>query len=203
MPGRFGQKTDRRQSAEPEHILQCELVAWIRLIVVSGFIPHDGGIADSIIRGRVPGEEWGLIHSIPNGGKRQYGVAVKMWAEGQVAGAPDLFWALARCGYHGLYLETKVDTVVPRKGKMVRYRTDLSEEQRKFKAAVERQGFAHRTYRSFDEGRRILLDYYFERLKAEDPGPVVTQKKPQADIARLAVARNRRENGNPRSRPRK
>lgn len=48
-----------------------------------------------------------LLFSIPNGGKRNIITASRMKAEGQVAGVPDLMLAVARKGYHAMFIEMK------------------------------------------------------------------------------------------------
>ena len=55
--------------------------------------------------GRWP--ELALLHAIPNGGKRNITVAVKLKAEGVKAGIPDVCLPVARGGWHGLYIELK------------------------------------------------------------------------------------------------
>ena len=47
------------------------------------------------------------IFAIPNGGLRNIVVAKKLKAEGVKAGVPDIFLAVARGGYHGLFIEMK------------------------------------------------------------------------------------------------
>lgn len=49
-----------------------------------------------------------LLHSIPNGGKRNLREAVRLKKEGALAGVLDIFLPVARGGYHGLYIEMKV-----------------------------------------------------------------------------------------------
>ena len=51
---------------------------------------------------------YGLIFAIPNGGQRSKAQAGKLKAEGVKAGVPDLCLPLARHGYHGLFIELKV-----------------------------------------------------------------------------------------------
>lgn len=51
---------------------------------------------------------WGLCFAIPNGGHRNKATAGKLKAEGVKAGVPDLFLPVARHGYHGLFVELKV-----------------------------------------------------------------------------------------------
>ena len=49
-----------------------------------------------------------LLHSIPNGGKRNLIEAVRMKREGVKAGVSDIFLPVARGEFHGLYIELKV-----------------------------------------------------------------------------------------------
>jgi len=48
------------------------------------------------------------VFAIPNGGHRHKATAAKLKAEGVKAGVPDLFLPVARGGYHGLFMETKI-----------------------------------------------------------------------------------------------
>lgn len=48
-----------------------------------------------------------LIWATPNGGQRNAIVAAKLKAEGVMSGVPDLFIAVARGRYHGLFVEMK------------------------------------------------------------------------------------------------
>jgi len=51
--------------------------------------------------------ELGLMFAIPNGGQRHIITATKLKAEGVKAGVPDIFLPVARCNYHGLFIEMK------------------------------------------------------------------------------------------------
>ena len=48
-----------------------------------------------------------LLHAIPNGDWRGWGVGKKLKAQGVIPGIPDLCMPVARGGYHGLYMELK------------------------------------------------------------------------------------------------
>lgn len=48
-----------------------------------------------------------LLYAIPNGGERHVAVAAKMKATGTKADVPDIFLAVARGPYHGLFIELK------------------------------------------------------------------------------------------------
>lgn len=47
------------------------------------------------------------LHAIPNGGKRNVIVAMKLKAEGVKSGVSDLFLPFPACGKNGLYIEMK------------------------------------------------------------------------------------------------
>ncbi len=48
-----------------------------------------------------------LLYHVPNGGKRDAVTARALKRQGVKAGVPDLVLPVARCGYHGLYIELK------------------------------------------------------------------------------------------------
>ena len=52
--------------------------------------------------------ELSLLHSIPNGGKRNVREAARLKREGAKAGVSDVFLPVARGIWHGLYCEMKV-----------------------------------------------------------------------------------------------
>ena len=59
-----------------------------------------------LMQGQYP--EISLMHSIPNGGKRNIREASRLKKEGALAGVSDIFLPVARKGFHGLYIELKV-----------------------------------------------------------------------------------------------
>lgn len=48
-----------------------------------------------------------VMYQIPNGGRWDKITGARMKAEGVVAGVPDIFLAVSRQGFHGLYIELK------------------------------------------------------------------------------------------------
>ena len=101
-----------------EHEIQCGIVQWARLQKPPLY----------------------LLHAIPNGGQRHILVAVKLKAEGLLAGIPDLFLPVAAQGFHGLYIEVKKPKGV------------LSKSQKTIFPLLEKQGYAVRIVRSEQEG---------------------------------------------------
>lgn len=99
-----------------------------------------------LAQGRWP--ELSLLHAIPNGGQRSPRTAGMLKAEGVKPGVPDIFLPVARCGYHGLYIELK-----RRKGGRV------SVEQRKWLVALEREGYCCRVCHGWDEARTEIERY--------------------------------------------
>ncbi len=89
-----------------------------------------------------------MVFAIPNGGKRNIGVAVKMKAEGTRRGVPDIMAPIPMpltdnkfnpeyC--HGLFLETKTEKGI------------LSKEQKAYRIFLIEQGYEHIICRSVDE----------------------------------------------------
>jgi hypothetical protein len=59
----------------------------------------------ALMSGKWP--ELDRLFAIPNGGHRNKIVAARMKEEGVKAGVPDLELPVARCGWHGLFIEMK------------------------------------------------------------------------------------------------
>ena len=112
-------------SRELEHKLQVQCVRYFRL--------------------KHPKE---LIFAIPNGGKRNLITAMKMKAEGVLAGIPDLMVAASRNGYHGLFIEMK-------NGKVGR----VTEHQTEAMKRLEAEGYKCEVVRDFASFCQVTEDY--------------------------------------------
>ena len=93
-----------------------------------------------------------LLYANANGGKRSKATAGKMKAEGVKAGVPDLFLAVARHGYHGLYIEMKTT------------RGRLSDDQKHWDEMLRGQGFRVEMCRGQDPAKELLLAYLADGL---------------------------------------
>lgn len=91
-----------------------------------------------------------LLHAVPNGDFRGWGVGTKLKAEGVIPGVPDLFMPVPKGGFHGLYLELK------RKGGKVR------DEQWEFMEAVHEQGYFVRIANHLQTALEIIENYLEE-----------------------------------------
>lgn len=89
-----------------------------------------------------------LLFAIPNGGLRNVVVATRMKAEGVRAGVPDLFLAVPRGDYCGLFVEMKKT-----KGGRV------SEAQKEMMSELERQGYRAIVCQGMEEARRQITDW--------------------------------------------
>jgi hypothetical protein len=112
------------EDAEQEH-----LVAWLDLM-----------------RNRHPEV---LYHSIPNGGWRHKATAARLKATGAKPGVPDLFFPVARQGFHGLYVEMKRT----RGGQ-------ISESQRLWISALGANGYRAEVCKGAEEAMRTVTDYF-------------------------------------------
>lgn len=114
-----------RQPVPTEHWEQVQLFAW------SENLP-----------------ELKLMHAIPNGGKRDIRVAIKLKEEGVKAGVPDIFLPLPRGGKHGLFIELK-------RRKYGR----VSPEQLYWLDALMREEYACSVCHGREMARDVILDY--------------------------------------------
>ncbi len=92
--------------------------------------------------------ELALLYAIPNGGARDAVTGARMKAEGVKAGVPDLFLPVARCGYHGLFVEMK-----RRDGGKV------SPAQRLWIERLTEQGYLVAVCHGRDAAERVIVTY--------------------------------------------
>lgn len=109
-----------------EHDLQTAVFQWA----------HDSGLP-----------ELAMMFAIPNGGHRHPAVAAKMKMEGVCAGVPDICVAVARGGYHGLYIELKVG------------RNQPTEAQRDWLARLAAHGYKTAVCRDLESVQELVVGY--------------------------------------------
>ena len=95
-----------------------------------------------------------LLHHIPNGGKRNKSEAAKLKRQGVKAGVPDLFLPVARCGFHGLYIEMKYDKNKP------------TQKQNDWIEALRKEGYAVVIAYGWGEASEVITKYFKKELKA-------------------------------------
>lgn len=88
--------TDIGQHHKTEAQEQCDLIEWANASASAGIRP-----------------ELALLYAIPNGGRRDRAEAAHLKRQGVKAGVPDLCLPVPRGGFHGLYIEMKVDKNKP------------------------------------------------------------------------------------------
>ena len=89
----------------------------------------------------------GCLFAIPNAGKRSITCSNYYLAEGLKAGVPDLFLAVMRGGYGGLFIEMKRPGILP------------SEKQKKWHEKLKRQGYFVVVCHGFEEAKGIIERY--------------------------------------------
>jgi hypothetical protein len=94
--------------------------------------------------GRWP--ELNLLYAIPNGGARLNHMG-GLKAEGLKAGVPDLCLPVARHGWHGLYIEMKINGARPRATQVV------------WLEALTEEGYLAVVCQGFEDARQTLEDY--------------------------------------------
>jgi len=87
-----------------------------------------------------------LIH-VPNGGYRNKREAVNLIKQGVVRGVPDLFLAVPKKGFSGVWIEMKSE-----KGKLTEHQAEMIE-------ALERVGYIALVIRSLDEFMKLVSNY--------------------------------------------
>lgn len=122
--GLWQETKPRRKPRHPESELQRACVRWFRM--------------------QYP--QYLLFH-VPNGGKRNAREAARFKAEGVVPGIPDLFLAVGRHGFHGLFIEMKAgkNTTTP--------------EQKEMMERLYRAGYSCAVCRSFEEFQIEVMKY--------------------------------------------
>lgn len=91
--------------------------------------------------------ELALLYHIPNGGKRDAKTATILKRQGVKAGVPDLHLPVARGGYHGLYIELKVNN------------NKATEKQKVWIKQLNKQGYLAVVCYGWQEAAKQLLDY--------------------------------------------
>lgn len=92
------------------------------------------------------------LFAIPNGGERNVIVATRMKSEGVRRGVPDLFLALPKGCYHGLFIELKK----PSGGK-------VSEHQKKYIKYLNSQNYFAIVCHGFNEAKQTICSYLSEK----------------------------------------
>jgi len=87
------------------------------------------------------------LFAIPNGGSRHIVTAVKLKAEGVLAGVSDLFLMIPKGEYHGMFIEMKA-----KGGK-------LSESQKEFMEAASSMNYKAVVCYGFDEAKEAITKY--------------------------------------------
>ena len=100
--------------------------------------------------------ELALLYHIPNGGSRNKIEAANLKRQGVKAGVPDICLPVARGGYHGLYIELKAG------------RNKATEKQREWLTALEREGYQAVVCYGWEEAKKAIEEYLFERRKIND-----------------------------------
>lgn len=112
-----------------EHAEQVEFFTWWRrFAAVQGIAPQ-------------------LCFAIPNASKLTDGGRIWKYAEGLTAGVSDVFLAIARDPFHGLFIEMK------------RRPYDVSVVQAEFQRAVLQQGYLAVTSYTCEDATREVRDY--------------------------------------------
>lgn len=98
-----------------------------------------------LMQGQHP--ELSLLHSIPNGGKRNIREAARLKREGALAGVSDIFLPVARGGFHGLYIELKIKGNKP------------SDNQQCWIDGVTKQGYMAKVCFGWVEAKGVIEGY--------------------------------------------
>lgn len=91
-----------------------------------------------------------LLFAIPNGGKRSIKVARELKLEGVKSGVPDMMLAVARGGYHGLFIELK------------KIGGRANANQKKWQKQLREQGYKSEVIEGWYNALAVLMDYLNE-----------------------------------------
>jgi hypothetical protein len=116
----------RKRPSPDEHNLQCACVRWFRYQY-----PHLHN----------------ALFAVPNGGRTWHSVAVKLKAEGVVAGVADLILLVQRGGYGGMLIEMKTPKGYQRP------------EQKAWQKSMEAQGYLYVVVRTLDDFIETITNY--------------------------------------------
>lgn len=89
----------------------------------------------------------GLMFAVPNGGLRNKLVAKKLKAEGVKSGVPDIFLAVPKDSYHGLFIEMKFG------------KNKATENQTKWLNNLWAQGYETAICYSWGDAKDIICKY--------------------------------------------
>ena len=89
-----------------------------------------------------------MLFAIPNGGKADKMQKIWAWKEGQEAGVPDIFLAVPKGEFAGLFVEMKVKP----HGK-------VSDDQKRWHVMLEAMGYQVEVCWSSEQAQKVILDY--------------------------------------------
>ena len=117
---------DKIRKHQPEHKAQSMFVQYARLVL---------------------GKKWRLVFAIPNGGKRDVRAGKKLKDEGMLSGVPDIFVAIPKGIYSGLFIEMKSGYNKP------------TESQKEQIDALRNAGYKAEVCTGFDQAKEVFDKY--------------------------------------------
>lgn len=88
-----------------------------------------------------------LLYHVPNEGKRSRAAGGRLKAEGMKPGVPDLCLPVARCGFHGLYIELKAQGGKP------------TANQKQWIEKLTAQGYLAKVCVGFESAQQLIESY--------------------------------------------
>lgn len=122
---------------------------------------------------RMRGDPFDKCFAIPNGGHRHKATAGRLKASGVKAGVPDLFWPVARNGYHGLFIEMK-----RLKG------GGVSESQKAMIASLKSEGYRVEICAGFEAAKAVLEIYFSPDNRRKERGNEIHLRNMQVLLVR-------------------